>query len=71
MKRLFINSTLKLKHWSEDVTNNYPSHWTEQHTHDDELRLPNEYSPHDHIYVWLETGELGGVTTEEHSWEDG
>ena len=29
-----------------------------------------KYNPHDHIYLWLETGELGGVTKENNDWED-
>ena len=29
-----------------------------------------KYNPHDHIYLWLETGELDGVTEENNDWED-
>lgn len=36
---------------------------------DEELRSP-KYNPHDHIYLWLETGQLGGVTNENNDWED-
>ena len=54
------------------INHDYPDHWLDKNLPEPYICTPSGYTPHDHIYLWLETTSNTGYDepVSGFDWED-